>query len=367
MALSVASDPIDVEMGLSQWGRMEQPHMAYYGMLAGEEVAQWWMKYGRRLFERNIRQVLGPTDVNEEIRQTLATNPSNFWYFNNGITIVANRVQKSMVGGSSRGQGIFSLQGAQIVNGAQTVSSIGRYYESGGDGLDEVWLSARVISLEEAPAGFGLQVTRNNNRQNRIASRDFVSQDQEQIRIKTELAIDGIEYNIVRSETFKSSAKSFDLQEATVALACGTGDAVYAVQAKREIGKFYEDLSGNLYRRLFNTGVVGVYVYNMVRIVRIVDEFLENEIRKLQKKSGRWYGLLVHGNRMVAMLVILKLGLETKAKDSEFKPDQDQIKESAGDVTGIVFHYLENNYPDSMLGTLFKNAGKCKNLVRNCA
>lgn len=66
--------------------------------------------------------------------------------------------------------------------------------------------------------------------------------------MKAELAIDGIDYNIVRSDTFKPSEKSFDLLEATAALACATGEASYAVQAKREIGKFYEDLTKGLYK-----------------------------------------------------------------------------------------------------------------------
>jgi hypothetical protein len=46
--------------------------------------------------------------------------------------------------------------------------------------------------LKDTPIDFGKDVTRANNKQNRIENRDFVSQDPEQARIKTELAIEGI-------------------------------------------------------------------------------------------------------------------------------------------------------------------------------
>lgn len=90
LAQNIESTPITLEMGLSQWGKVNQPHSAFFGMVSGEEVAKWWEKYGRKLFDQNIRQVLGNTDVNKEIRNTLLESPEKFWYFNNGITIVAD-------------------------------------------------------------------------------------------------------------------------------------------------------------------------------------------------------------------------------------------------------------------------------------
>ncbi len=366
LALSVGAEPIDLEVGLTQWGKIIDPHPAFFGMVAGEEIAQWWVSYGRRLFDKNIRQVLGSTEVNEEIKSTLLNSPEKFWYYNNGITIVAEKIEKSMIGGNGREQGTFKLRNTQIVNGAQTVSTIGKYYEAGGLGLDKTWVHARLISLADASEEFGSQVTRTNNRQNRIENRDFVAQDPEQLRLKTELAIDGIDYNIVRSDTFKASEKSFDLPEATAALACATGETNYAVQAKREIGKFYEDLTKGFYKKLFNPSITGFHIYNVVRIVRVIEENLENEIHKLPKKSGRKYGILVHGNRIIELLVISKLHLSLEVKDPSFILDKKLI----GDTTIICIEKLcsviEDKYKDSMLGTLFKNSSKCKRIVELC-
>ena len=365
LALSVGSSPIELEVGLSQWGKITEPHGAYFGMIAAEEVAQWWENYGRRLFEKNLRQVLGSTEVNEEIKQSLIKSPDKFWYYNNGITIVADKIEKSMLGGTSRESGTFKLHGAQIVNGAQTVSTIGRFVESEAGALTGVWINARLISLDDAPDGFGAKVTRANNRQNRIESRDFVSQDPEQIRLKTELSIDGIDYNIVRSETFKATSKSFDLQEATSALACATGKANMAVQAKREIGKFYEDLTKGIYKEVFNASVSGIFVWNCVRSARIIDKYLQSSIDKLPKRSGRKYGLMIHGNRIIILLVFIKLNISRKAEGVDFILDESGIQNCTREIVDLVFDYLEREYPDSMMGTLFKNATKCRKIVEN--
>jgi len=77
----------------------------------------------------------------------------------------------------------------------------------------------------------------------RIESRDFVTLDPEQARIKTELAIDNIEYHVMRAESYTRSETAFDLVEGTTALACASGKIHLVVQLKREIGKLWEDIA----------------------------------------------------------------------------------------------------------------------------
>lgn len=363
LAASAGAAPIDLEIGLSQWGRKTGPYIAYFGMISAEEISAWWETYGRKLFDKNIRQVLGATEVNEEMKETLTNSPENFWYFNNGITIVCDRVEKSMVGGSSRESGSFKLYGAQVVNGAQTVSTIGKFSSIDKSNLESVLVGARVISLENAGNDFGSDVTRANNRQNRIENRDFVSQDLEQIRIRTELSIDGIEYNLVRSDSFSSTQSSFDLSEATAALACASGKTNLTVQAKREIGKYFENLYGGIYKEIFNPSISGTYVWNCVQATRNVEKILSKNISELPKRSGRKYGLLIHGNRIITMLSLKKLGLQAKAMRPGFTIDENELDAAVTEIISLLQEQLDNYYRDAMMGTLFKNQTKCRDLV----
>lgn len=197
----LAGEPINVDLGLKSWGKMETPHVAFYGQVAASVIADWWSKYGDRLFARNLRSLLGDTDVNTEIRLTLQESPDNFWYFNNGITIIANKITKTMAGGGGTDFGTFHCENISVVNGAQTVSTIGRYCAKAPEKVDQALVLLRVISLEKADSQLQVSITKTNNRQNRIDNRDFVTLDPEQTRLRAELGVEGIMYHVIRSET----------------------------------------------------------------------------------------------------------------------------------------------------------------------
>jgi len=163
-----------------------RPTLGYDGL----QLKEWWKKHGRGVVAKNIRHSLGGTEVNNQIKQTAVGSPEKFWYFNNGITLVADDAVKAPANASSRSAGVFSFKGASIVNGAQTVSSLGKI--DGDASLGSVRVPIRVILLKTAPLGFGGDVARTNNFQNRIEPRDFVAQDPEQSRLRQEMAIEGI-------------------------------------------------------------------------------------------------------------------------------------------------------------------------------
>ena len=365
LALSAGNEPIDIELGLTNWGLVSEPYKAYYGMVSGKEIEEWWKNYNTRLFEKNIRQVLGKTDVNDEIEKTLLDNPDLFWYFNNGITIIADKIEKSIVGGGNRDLGSFKLSNIAIVNGAQTVSSIGRFgvANEGLKNLDSVKVNIRIVQLSETPENFDKEITKCNNRQNRIENRDFVSQDPEQIRIKTELLIAGIDYNIMRSETFQYSEKSFDLVEATAALACASGKTPLAVQAKGGIGKYFETLDKGIYKEIFNASINGFYVYNSVKTVRKIESVLKEQIALLGRNNGRPYGILMHGNRMIELKTIEELNLKLTLVNIDYMVDDAAIEGKVLDVISRISTFLDAYYPESILGTLFKNSSKCVQMM----
>jgi len=73
------------------------------------------------LFESNVRDYQGNVEVNKDIKNTLALKDTDidFWWLNNGITILAS---KASIAGKT-----ITLDDVQIVNGLQTTNSIYEY------------------------------------------------------------------------------------------------------------------------------------------------------------------------------------------------------------------------------------------------
>lgn len=89
----------------------------------GEALRFVYEKYGSRLLEANVRSWLSATGkVNSGIRKTLREAPERFIAYNNGIVVVADKVELGRT--EAGGVGILWMRGLQIVNGGQTTASI---------------------------------------------------------------------------------------------------------------------------------------------------------------------------------------------------------------------------------------------------
>ena len=74
------------------------------------------------LFESNVRDFQGTTEVNAEIVATLKDERNvDFWWMNNGVTILASR--------ATLNGDVVTIANPQIVNGLQTSTQIARHFE----------------------------------------------------------------------------------------------------------------------------------------------------------------------------------------------------------------------------------------------
>jgi len=193
--------------------------------------------------DRNLRKFIHDSSVDAAITATLLSEPSRFWYFNNGITVLCDRIEKAPAGGASRKSGKFVFEGATVVNGAQTVGSIGRAADADANQVADARVHTRFISLEDCPPDFATDVTRATNTQNRVERRDFVAIDHEQERLRTDLQLEqGKIYAIKTGEPDPPPIHGCTVVDATIALACAHSPDL-AVQAKREIGRLWEDVA----------------------------------------------------------------------------------------------------------------------------
>jgi len=90
------------------------------------------------IFEANVRDYQGQVAVNKEIRTSLAASGSEeFWWLNNGITIIASKVTAS--------GDIFSITEPLIVNGLQTSFEIYSHFRQPNVSDDKRTILVRLI------------------------------------------------------------------------------------------------------------------------------------------------------------------------------------------------------------------------------
>lgn len=360
IAKGAQGDPIDLDVVLSNWGTVDFPHKAFYGQVAASDVASWWNEYYPKLFSPNIRLFLGDTDVNKGIVETLKNNPENFWYFNNGITALCSTIKKKPIGGNSRETGIFEIEDLKIVNGAQTAGSIASTADTHADQVENAKVTIRFISLKDSPEDFERLVTRNTNTQNKIEKRDFVSLDPEQERLKDELNLSGIKYLYKSGETPINIENSLDVTEATIARACFIDGIDMAIQAKREIGKLWDDISKPPYKKLFNSSVHSIELWRSVQVLRIVEE----EMTIMQSKwDGRKRLYASHANRFLLHLVYQNVKDLIEVRELKLSKEEiTKVKELTNNLMDDLIKFTEKEYSESVLASLFKNVSKCRHI-----
>ncbi len=344
---SLDARPIDLEVMLYEWGQVTSPFRAFYGQVSVADIAKWWQDHRHQLFSKNLRSFLGDSAVNDAIADTLLAHPERFWYLNNGLTMLCTEIAKKPMGGESRSTGVFVCRGVAIVNGAQTVGTIGR---TRGEGVADARVMVRLISLAEAQTEFANVVTRATNTQNRIDPRDFAALDPEQQRLKMELSFENVVYVYRSGEPSPSDVQGCDIEEATVALACAADDIQLAVQAKGSVGKLWADISRPPYTVLFNRGLSGERLWRAVLVLRRVESTLE-EWRRNGVDLRRQ--LAVHANRFITRQVF-------RALRRSGGPDLE-------DVEGLAFAALDRLEAgvtpvigDTYLASAFKTPSKCE-------
>lgn len=345
--------PIDTDILLMNWSDIQTPVKAIAGMINGNDLAELHNAYGKRIFAPNIRYFLGKTEVNDAIIETCSHNPSLFWYLNNGITAITARLDKKPIGGAGRANGLFSCSGFYIVNGAQTTGALAEAKRLGID-LSEISVNIRIIEISEAIKDLGVQITRSNNTQNRVDSRDFVSLDINQERIYEELLLEGIIYTYKSGDTVPEGNDGFSFDEAAVALACSAKSIDLMVQAKREVSKLWSNTSKAPYKILFNDGTEGPMIWKRVKIMKKVESRIK---QRLPEFIGRDKLIMVHGNRFI--LYLTYTAVINDEGDAENTLEDDFLISAVDTACINLKTAIDGLYEADQLASLFKNREKC--------
>jgi hypothetical protein len=358
-----AARQVDLDVPLLDWGKTTEPVSAYYGRVNALQVAEWFETYGSDLFAENIRVVLPRSEINDGILRTLRNEPELFWYFNNGITILATQIERSLTGAASRDAGFFKAIGASVVNGAQTASTLGRALreKDGRALLEKAYVAVRCIEVVNGDNDLSRKITRYANTQNVVSTEDFVWLDENQHRLVRELRLQGFEYILRSGEVpvSKDPNKIVNVRQAATSLACATGVLDDAVLAKREVSRLFE---GATYKKLFNPTVNALTVVRAVQMSRAVETALARVGRNAE---GLRAGVAVHGTRVITHLVLDGVNLSRLGEPSlEFDPLLVVAPQRAIDwLDRLEKSFPSNAYP----GNVFKNAPRCRELIRRAS
>jgi len=190
------------------------PVITIYEMYKNARVA------GYPLFDKNIREYLGKTNINKNIITTLQdkSDRENFFYYNNGITLICDAMsslQNKTVPGSNL-TAHFSVENPQIVNGCQTVNSI--YYvlnnydtsKSLIDTFSDTFVMLKILVIDrknQDENDLYRSIVRFTNSQNAINEKDFVSDKQFFNRFQVELEKKGFCLLVKQSDKEKFKEK----------------------------------------------------------------------------------------------------------------------------------------------------------------
>lgn len=261
--------PVHTDLSLCKSYKIEEPHTTYYGIARLSDLVSLHNSKGKALYERNIRYFLGSgrSDVNKAIKTTLHDDPASFFYLNNGVTAVCEDIKqkgKNPIDGYRK----FKVNGLSIINGAQTIASAAEFVaQNPGKNIDAAKVMLTLIKAASDGA-FGNRITKARNYQNPVQAANFASLDENQERLRQEIAHLGFSYHY-RPEESSSGGTAITLDEALKALALRDSDPRYSVWLKSELARLSNPDSSE-YQSLFSNSLQGVVLVNTVLCYRAI-------------------------------------------------------------------------------------------------
>jgi hypothetical protein len=292
------------------------------GKISVSELAALFDRNGDRLLERNIRRYLGllGNRINEGIAQTLTIpdEQSNFYFYNNGITLTCNQFQHNALQDENWS---VRLSGMQVINGGQTCKTIQRILGSGTVTAPNASVLIRIYELPKGEEELVRNITYATNSQNPVDLRDLRSNDDRQRKLAMSIEELGYNYRRQRSDV---ATKATDITSGTAA------EAVLSIWRRRpHQGKFMTSGHfGKLYDIIFTDDLNGAQVIIAVLLFRIAEN-------KRKRPTVNAPDFIRYSSCFVAMLMgdslLTEMGIKLNQLDHRIFNDARKLIETKGD------------------------------------
>ena len=213
--------------------------------------------------------------MNEAIRQTLLSDePSNFYFYNNGITMTCEKFSYNALQSDNFQVKIEHLQ---IINGGQTCVTIAKTLAELADDSKPAQEANVLLRLYQLPSDneeLVQRITFATNSQNPVDLRDLRANDERQRRLELDVSQLGFTYRRKRTDT---SAKPTDITSGVAA------ESILSVWRNRpHQAKFFSrEHFGKLYEHIFSSTLNGAQTITAALIYR----FAENRRKRPADKD----------------------------------------------------------------------------------
>ena len=169
-------DVVEIDLPRDRFFEKLDPHPTVVAVVKGNALRNLARQHREALYAWNIRGYLGNRGINKAIANTAEKRPGDFFYFNNGVSAICTSYTLE--------DNHLTATQFQIINGAQTVSSIRNTKEDGD--LEILFRVTKTLDVK-TEKGFNQDIIQYNNSQNQIKLSDFRSNDQIQLFLEQAL------------------------------------------------------------------------------------------------------------------------------------------------------------------------------------
>lgn len=315
------------------------------------------------LLGMNLRYYVRQKAVDTGIERTIAKEPENFWYKNNGIVIVCDDYKLD-------GKEI-KLWNFSIVNGGQTTNRIGKI-----DIDKDFYLQCKVIKSEgdttEMKDRFALDIAEATNSQKPIKKADLKANTPEQIRLKERLSKYRVYYITKKGD--KAPKQYSEPYQITTLEQVGKLGLAAVLQmpgsARSNSQRMYND---EYYYSIFGQQAKAGVITDLLKISYYYDKFVKNYIKDKGYDEKTVLPMMKNGRTFqcacITFLCKINYGVFTYDTIAGMINNTDDLKiviRGMGDIEKLISANLQNEEEifmeifsiigDEVLGYCFDNA-----------
>lgn len=307
-AIRLVNDKIRIH----KYRTVNQPRKTIFGIVKITDLIDLDKKYGKRLYEKNIRYFIGAglRGVNSAIKHTLLNAPADFLYLNNGITLIGNSIKQRSRSIDNKTTRDFEILGLSVVNGAQTISTAAQFTREHPNA--DISAAQVMVTIVNTGSGeFHKQVTRSRNLQNPVDLSNFAALDDNQERLRREIALYGVNYHYRSQRQEQTGIPVITIDALAKALACLNKDIRYPAYLKSSPRQF-SSTEADAYKQIFTVDLFGCKAINTVTVYGVIQELLT-----MADKSSPSPERLIYRHCGYALASLLMKRLKAKIEGAE--------------------------------------------------